>query len=403
MVEALQVKKTLLAVDRIRKQELKLQKAKGEQFNIFSILKMESKENATHSAFLGELLNPKGSHLMGAAFLELFLKEVSPEKSDKKMDSTSSRLILEKYIGKRNDETKEGGRIDIYLEDARGYSVSIENKIYANDQYAQIERYVKHNKAKNTVYYLTLRGEEPSEDSKGEIQSGEAFHCISYGKTIVSWLEKCHQLAANQPILRESIRQYILLIKKLCHQLNNKAMKEDIQEIIAQNYEAAKLLQGNVSKAELEYARIYLEEIKKEVLNTLGTEWEVSIDDDLSKTYTGLKVKHSSWKSRFIALEGQSTVAWGQQALGLRAWTKNWNRSEILNVLSNTSVFEGFSNSTYWPYYKRLPGFNSDSERKKLFNITEREIMVTDIAERLIELCKACKEPLAGIKKIGDK
>ena len=34
----------------------------GDFFNIFSILKMETDEVKTHSAFLAELLNPKGSH-----------------------------------------------------------------------------------------------------------------------------------------------------------------------------------------------------------------------------------------------------------------------------------------------------------------------------------------------------
>ena len=34
----------------------------GENFNIFKILKMETKEVKTHSAFLAELLNPKGSN-----------------------------------------------------------------------------------------------------------------------------------------------------------------------------------------------------------------------------------------------------------------------------------------------------------------------------------------------------
>lgn len=37
----------------------------GDFFNIFSILKMETDEVKTHSAFLAELLNPKGSHGQG--------------------------------------------------------------------------------------------------------------------------------------------------------------------------------------------------------------------------------------------------------------------------------------------------------------------------------------------------
>lgn len=47
-------------------------KNKGELFNTFSILKMETAENKTHSNFIAELLNPKGSHLKGSIFLERF-------------------------------------------------------------------------------------------------------------------------------------------------------------------------------------------------------------------------------------------------------------------------------------------------------------------------------------------
>lgn len=66
----------LNSATKILEHQKELIRVKGESFNLFSILKMESKENSTHSAFLGELLNPKGSHLLGDVFLRLFLKEI---------------------------------------------------------------------------------------------------------------------------------------------------------------------------------------------------------------------------------------------------------------------------------------------------------------------------------------
>ena len=54
----------------------KILKETGEDFNIFKILKMESKEVKTHSAFLSELLNPKGSHGQNDIFLKLFIEVV---------------------------------------------------------------------------------------------------------------------------------------------------------------------------------------------------------------------------------------------------------------------------------------------------------------------------------------
>lgn len=47
----------------------------GENFNIFSIMGMESDEVFTHSAIISELLNPKGSHGLGSKPLELFITQ----------------------------------------------------------------------------------------------------------------------------------------------------------------------------------------------------------------------------------------------------------------------------------------------------------------------------------------
>jgi len=57
----------------------KLTIARGEHFNLFSILGIESRENKTHSAFLAEMLDPKGSHLKNEVFLKLFLQVVVKE------------------------------------------------------------------------------------------------------------------------------------------------------------------------------------------------------------------------------------------------------------------------------------------------------------------------------------
>lgn len=40
----------------------KVNELTGENFNVFKILKLESSEVRMHSAFIAELLNPKGSH-----------------------------------------------------------------------------------------------------------------------------------------------------------------------------------------------------------------------------------------------------------------------------------------------------------------------------------------------------
>ena len=71
------IKNLLESSGRVAKHQEEIKRLRGENFNVFSILGMESRENETHSAFVGELLNPNGSHYFGNCFLKLFLKNVA--------------------------------------------------------------------------------------------------------------------------------------------------------------------------------------------------------------------------------------------------------------------------------------------------------------------------------------
>src|SRR5688500_17218697 len=75
----------------------------GENFNIFRILKVDSNEVRTHSAFLAELLNPKGSHGQKDVFLKLFIEYFNI----KEIDVTKiieAEVLIEEDIGKLKNE-----------------------------------------------------------------------------------------------------------------------------------------------------------------------------------------------------------------------------------------------------------------------------------------------------------
>ena len=67
----------------------------AEDFNIFEILGVAHLEVSTHSAFIANLLNPKGSHSQGAKFLKEFLKIIEVED----FDCDSAQVEVEKHIG----------------------------------------------------------------------------------------------------------------------------------------------------------------------------------------------------------------------------------------------------------------------------------------------------------------
>ncbi|SNR50933.1 PD-(D/E)XK nuclease superfamily protein [Lutibacter agarilyticus] len=278
----------LSTTKRIVKHNKELTIAKGEHFNLFSVLDIETKENKTHSAFLTELLNPDGSHQMGDVFLKLFLEILVPvvtndneeDKTTLKISqfNTSNPFVKAEYsIGKINLYEKEGedvsmakgGRIDIYLKDINNTIICIENKIHAGDQPKQIQRYYNHNTSKNTVFHLTLKGGDPSKESKLELSSGEDFYNISYREHIVQWLELCLKEVSNFTYLREAINQYILLIKKLTHTMNKEQEKE-LLEIMMANIEESKFVANNYEKALNKLRNNFREDLMKALRLKLG-------------------------------------------------------------------------------------------------------------------------------------
>jgi len=220
-------------------------KKTGEKFNIFSILGVESRETSTHSAFLVELLNPKGSHGRGGLFLRLFLETLKEKISEEKfpvIDWETANVEKEQHLGTINAEYTEGGRADIVITSS-GRTICIENKIYADDQENQLIRYSKKYGETGLVLYLTLNGGSATEvstidTSLGiELIDGQDYFSISYSEFILDWLKICQESVREINPLREAIGQYINLVKKLTHMNLKEDERTELIEKITGNRE----------------------------------------------------------------------------------------------------------------------------------------------------------------------
>jgi len=210
-----------------------VKKHTGEDFNIFSVLRKENCE-VSHSRIIAELLNPKGSHSQGVTFLKEFVKVVGDGISEFDIDDAAV-VEVEKYIGDKTDS--EGGRIDILIKDRHGRLIIIENKIWAGDQGKQLYRYNQYGKKsgeKCEILYLTLNGKDPSDYSLG-VDNGIQFTNISYEVHITKWLESCHKETSSFPIIRETITQYLNLVKDLTNQGVNMNECEEIAKLVLQS------------------------------------------------------------------------------------------------------------------------------------------------------------------------
>lgn len=251
----------------------KVAKATGGNFNLFSILRIESKEVNTHSAFIAELLNPQGNHGQSDVFLKIFLNCLSIED----FDTEGVKIFKEYYVGRINKEYTEGGNIDILIKKTDDDVILIENKIYADEQKNQLLRYSNAFTGNKRIYYLTLFGERSKEKSSEDVE----YESISYSEKIVEWLELCKIEVIDIPILREAISQYLILVKRLTHQNSNKKMSKDIANKVLQDEESFDSY-INILQSQSE---IYKEVIRNTVLPLLdriakAKELDLDIDRD---------------------------------------------------------------------------------------------------------------------------
>lgn len=215
----------------------KMAKITGSNYNIFKVLNLQSSEVRLHSSFLAELLNPKGSHGQESVYLELFLTQFKLTNFDTK----SVNVEIEKHLGVIDSEYTQGGRIDIVIHNSKGQNIFIENKIFASDQKNQLLRYHNFNE-EAYLFYLNLDGSRPSKESVGELTCPEDFRTISYKLDIIEWLENCKKQSVNLPTIRETITQYISILKKLTNQTEIVNMKEEIKDLLLKNPDYAKSL-----------------------------------------------------------------------------------------------------------------------------------------------------------------
>ena len=289
MIDKNQIQNLLEQVNSLKDKHEKILEASGGRFNIFSVCGVNHYEN-THSGIIAEFLNPNGTHGLKSKFLECFIETLGEGFTVKDFNCQTATV--------RTEHTIDTGRLDILIEDSQNKAIIIENKIYAGDQEEQLQRYdyhanEKYKKGNYQILYLTLNGNEASEQSAGDI----VYLPISYKKTVIDWLEKCVNIAARFPMVRETIIQYINHLKKLTYQDMDTKNKDEIVEMIVGNdafLETVYDIYGNgiINACNCKIASNSADTIRK-TANKLGLECE--IDDNFGYKNTSARLYKTDW------------------------------------------------------------------------------------------------------------
>lgn len=255
----------------------------GERFNVFSIMNMETKEVDTHCRLLYELLSPNGSHGMGGCFLEAFFDLVL----EKPYPGSTAVSVHREYVIDHTDDNY--GRIDLLIQ-GRNFCYPIEVKVYAGDQWEQVKRYARFSSdaQDSQVFYLTLDGSIPSEDSLGGTDLSDVV-CLSFADDIRRWLKRCGELAWQIPTITETLRQYIGVIDKLTGRGQENKYMEQIQKPVGSSrdhFESALAISAALETVKAEKMRDMFKEIDAHV-RTKGLKPCQSTYKDASAIYYG--------------------------------------------------------------------------------------------------------------------
>ena len=376
-----QVDKTIEKIKLILSKYDEISAITGERFNVFSILKLERNEVRTHSAFIGELLNPKGSHGFKSVFLELFIETIYESKKsffddnnlNHNIDFESSDLRIEEFIGNINSSYSEGGRIDIVIKDQLNNSILIENKIDASEQTNQLIRY--HNKYPNaTILYLTLFGEDSV--SKNDIP----YVSISYSLEIIMWLQKCFKEASDSPMIREVIKQYINLIKKITNQTSNNFMKEEIIKILSKDVRTCFEIGNSIPALKKMLFSTFYQNLQLKLSSRKHL--SIEVDEGIGSKDTCITIFDNTMENKVVTSIYFLSNNYNDVAIGIHCNTIDLEKKELIKIELKNQQFgtnRNFPNWYYLSLYNKFSNVNSSDFWENVSSMEFAESVCNDV------------------------
>lgn len=360
----------LFEISAISKKYKQLNEKTGGYFNIFDIANIESDE-ITVCRVISELISPKGSHYQGDIYLKLFFDTVL--KLDVDADEMKTAKVYREYVITKNR------RVDIVIETIYR-TIPIEVKIYASDQVNQCADYYEI--AKNSdVYYLTLFGNQPSEQSiKGlslnEDGSCNGISCVSFNIDILEWLDQCLKQLPTIKInsIREIILQFMSTIRKLTNQMEDNEEME-VKELIMkspENMRSAIAIESSINEVKRDFLERFFKEIEKNVdavklINEY--DYEASNNKKINDFYKyrskssspGISYLYTTDVNKNVDIWVRLEMEWGP----FIGYCTARNDRLVDSVYSDSAVEKMFSldeatNDGHWLHYEWLPENEED-------------------------------------------
>ncbi len=362
-------------------------------FNIFTVLLKSGDEVNLHTKFIYELLNPLGTHGQGRLFLNLFLQELS-------LDIFQERL----------EAFREKENIDILLQ-SEDTSIIIENKIHTQDHSSQLSRYWNticsqgYKKSNIHLIYLTLFGEQPL-----EVKMKDRVCCISYKKEITRWLKRCIDEVEQIPVLRETLVQYLNLVKELTPQSKEKGLVMEIKELLLKenNLERVLAIESSIIEAKIEVQFNFWQTLLSNLFphyafSFYNTNNDKGLKSSIRRYYQQQKnikdygIKYQIDKNLSFFIELRKNIYYGFEFLDENTITQE--QQEILCRLD--IEWREITDDVYWRYPNKPLNFK-DFNHSNIFDLIDKEQREKDIkkiSNEIIHLISQYEKEMLCLEK----
>jgi hypothetical protein len=386
-----EVDQLLRAVQTISESYNKVAEATGEHFNLFSVLQIENDEVRTHSRFIAELLDPNGKHGQGTVFLRKFLDQIGIQD----FQASGAKVYTESFVANPDSEDFNDGRIDILIEAGGGKPINeivIENKIHSGLGEDQLRKY-KAAYPDSNLLYLTLHGDEP--DLEFNYQS------INYETDILQWLETCKREAVDIPVLRESLTNYINLVKKLTNQNIKQQMSKDVVNRVLEDENSLEAYKTLV-QAKTEVTETIIEEDITPIINQIAEKYNLTVPDKLhsfntNKIYSGFFLHNNDLETLNlrIGFEFQSKnregLIFGFKYLSIEV-KEQYTYDSIKKIFKDT--FGGKRETDGWPCFKFYSEFENLSNVNTLKKVRFSNEFKEDFEAKISSMLGIVKQNL---------
>ena len=254
------VSSLLKSVEKVTKEyDEKANIIRDKDFNLFNLFAAENDEVSV-CWVIYSLLSSNGGHGMEDTYLNLFCEHVL------KLESKGKKAF-------RNVSTTYGRFIDLAVKTCKEQFIPIEVKIHAYDQKNQCYDYYKYAEEKNAgfvvkppIYYLTLTGNKPSLDSRGNLDD-EQIKIISFKEDIINWLGRCLQKTPiNHERARVNIIQFMDEIERWINNMNNSSSKtDDILNVLTQKPQTVIDIWEAIVVKYRDFSRVFYDNVIKEL------------------------------------------------------------------------------------------------------------------------------------------